>query len=92
MNYKKGFVIPLIIAIVAILAIGGGVYLDHYIKTNPKNIIADEVGEGGQQEGCKITAHLLDLNTSTSTSFIIDSITLLTKSCLLYTSPSPRDS
>ena len=35
MNYKKGFIIPLIIAIVAVLTVGGGLYF--YNTSNVKN-------------------------------------------------------
>jgi hypothetical protein len=33
MNYKKGFIIPLLVALVAVLAIGGGYY---YVKNTKK--------------------------------------------------------
>ena len=57
MNYQKGFVISLIISIIAILAIGGGYW---YYKTSyfPPNLIdrVNIVGGDSDIHGCKASA------------------------------------
>jgi hypothetical protein len=56
MNYKKGFIIPLLVALVAVLAIGGGYY---YVKNTKKvegiypiNATSTIVGNDRDAHGC----------------------------------------
>ena len=47
-NLQKGFVVPLVIAIIAVLAIGGGVYIYESKKTEAPAAVTPNVQQSDQ--------------------------------------------